>query len=62
MTPRYTRRPMARDALSWQTSAADVGLLIDPGRRENALKDQDLDILRDNPEFRRLVGSPRQGL
>ena len=43
------------DALWWLKSAADAGFFRDPKQREHAKKDEDLKILWDRDEFRRIV-------
>ena len=51
-----SRRLSRRGCHPLALSAADErGLFNDPVEREKALKDPDLEILRDNPEFRRLL-------
>ena len=49
------------DALRWLKLAADAGFFNDPTQRDNALKDPDLTILYDNPDFRRLIEPAKQG-
>jgi hypothetical protein len=49
------------DALAALEKAAAAGFFRDPAIREQAQKDEDLDILRDRPEFRRIVGMNPSG-
>jgi len=46
------------DAMRWLKSAAVAGFFRDSAMRDHALKDTDLEILRDRPEFRRLIEPP----
>ena len=45
------------NALRWLKSAANAGFFKDPAVRDHARKDPDLEILRDLPEFHRLIES-----
>ena len=46
------------DAIRWLNSAFDAGFFRDSANRDHAMKDDDLKILRDRPEFRRFVEPP----
>jgi hypothetical protein len=46
-----------KDALRWLKSTAETGVFNDATQREAALKDPDLKILRDRPQFRQLIDS-----
>jgi tetratricopeptide (TPR) repeat protein len=45
------------DALGWLKAAAERGCFPDPAIREHAKKDPDLAILRDRPEFGKIIDS-----
>jgi hypothetical protein len=45
-------------AMRWLKSAAEAGLFHDSAMRVHAKKDTDLEILRDRPEFLRLLDAP----
>lgn len=48
------------DALKWMNLASETGLFRDAGMRERIKNDDDVAILKDNPEFRRLTESPKK--
>ena len=47
------------DAICWLRSAADTGIFRDRAMRDQAKKDPDVAILRDNEKFRQLVEPPQ---
>jgi eukaryotic-like serine/threonine-protein kinase len=48
-------KALISDAFRWLKAAAAAGVFDDAARRENAKKDNDLAILRDLPEFQRIL-------